>query len=260
MTGSSPEITLVTPVWTDSSRLARFGPELASALADSGLPVDWIIADDGSGPGEISELEQLTTSFHAIHPHVRLFRAKVHLGKGGVVRQAWNTRPNADWFAFVDADGSVSGTDWVRLMHTAINHQSSVLGIRKRTQETVIEESLLRGVFHTAYLQLARTLLGLHSEDPQCGAKILRGDDFRRAAPWLQENGLAFDSELLATLRCQNSTWREIPVNWHEIPGGKVRPWRDAWGMLSALWRIRRRARRMRCLVTMPLAPGRSRS
>lgn len=39
---------LVTPVWNDSARLAGFGPQLAAALAASGLRVYWIVADDGS--------------------------------------------------------------------------------------------------------------------------------------------------------------------------------------------------------------------
>jgi dolichyl-phosphate beta-glucosyltransferase len=241
MTGSTPEIVLVTPVWNDSRRLAGFGPSLASELARASLPVTWIIADDGSGPEEVAHLEALIPSFLAVYPQVRLHLAPSHLGKGGVVRSAWDSCTNAAWLAFLDADGSVSGKDWVWLMRQAISRQSSVLGIRKRTAETLIEESRYRGIFHRGFLWLAAALLGLRSDDPQCGAKILWGDDYRRAAPFLRETGLAFDSELLAVLSAQNSRWLEIPVSWREAPGGKVRPLRDAWGMFTALLRIRHR-------------------
>ena len=57
----------------------------------------------------------------------------------------------------------------------------------------------------------------------------------------LRETGLAFDSELLATLKRDGAEWLEVPVSWVEKKGGKVHPLRDAWGMLAALWRVRRR-------------------
>ena len=84
-------------------------------------------------------------------------------------------------------------------------------------------------------------ILDLQCADPQCGVKILRGSHYRRIAGGLLENGLAFDSELLCALKRDGSTWSEIPVNWIEKPGGKVRPLRDAWGMFKALLRIRKR-------------------
>jgi hypothetical protein len=35
-----------------------------------------------------------------------------------------------------------------------------------------------------------------------------------------------------------------VPVTWIEKKGGKVKPFRDAWGMLAALLRIRAARRR----------------
>jgi hypothetical protein len=85
-------------------------------------------------------------------------------------------------------------------------------------------------------------LLGLQCEDPPCGAKIFKGEDYRRIADQLEENGLAFDSELLFALKRSGAAWLEVPVNWTEKKGGKVHPLRDAWGMLAALLRVRARA------------------
>ena len=47
MPDASDEIVLVTPVWNDAARLEAFGPALAAALASAGLPLRWVIADDG---------------------------------------------------------------------------------------------------------------------------------------------------------------------------------------------------------------------
>lgn len=237
----SDEILLVTPVWNDSSRLAGFGAELAKALAESPLPVRWVIADDGSGAQEHEPLKQLTARFAMVFPRVSLHFAAGHFGKGSVVREAWTLSPEAAWLAFVDADGSVSPAELLRLIQTAVTAGSSALGIRKRTATTRLEEGPWRGVIHRGYLFAARLILGLRCEDPQCGAKVLHGASYRRIAGGLRENGLAFDSELLCALKRDGTDWLEIPVTWIEKKGGKVNPLVDTWKMLAALFRIRNR-------------------
>jgi len=235
------EILLVTPVWNDSARLAVFGATLAEALAECPLPIRWIIADDGSHLSEHARLADLKNSFSRVFPRVEVHFAAEHFGKGAVVREAWALYPQADWFSFLDADGSVTAVDFLRLIGTAVSTGESVLGVRKRTETTEIIESRWRGLAHRGFLLLSRLLLDLECEDAQCGAKIINGDDYRHVVPRLTENGLAFDSELLFTLKRGGADWLEIPVNWTEKGGGKVKPLRDVWGMLAALIRISRR-------------------
>ena len=237
-------ILLVTPVWNDSSRLADFGASLAAALAACPLPIRWLIADDGSKPGEHARLNTLQAAFARVFPHVAVHFATAHHGKGSVVREAWALAPDAEWLAFVDADGSVSPEGILDLISAALASGTSVLGIRKRTATTRVVESFWRGLAHRGFLLAARLLLGLRCADPQCGAKVLNAAAYRRIVPGLTEHGLAFDSELLICLLRDGASWQEIPVNWIQKSGGKVHPLRDAWGMLAALLRIRQRARR----------------
>ena len=63
MPDASDEIVLVTPVWNDAARLEAFGPELAAALASAGLPLRWVIADDGSCADERERLVALLADF-----------------------------------------------------------------------------------------------------------------------------------------------------------------------------------------------------
>ena len=239
MPESHPQIVLVTPVWNDSARLAVYSPSLARALAGSPLAVRWIIADDGSGPREHELLNQLRDNLAEVFPRVETHFAALHHGKGSVVREAWALAPDADWLAFVDADGSVSGDDMLGLIGRAVTTGVSVLGIRKRTATTRVVESLHRSLVHRGFLLTARLLLGLRCEDPQCGAKVIKGNDYRRIAHQLVEHGLAFDSELLAALAHSGADWNEIPVNWVEKKGGKIKVLSDAWRMFTALLRIR---------------------
>lgn len=240
MPGAPKQILLVTPVWKDSARLAVFGRDLADALASTGLPIRWMIADDGSGEDEHARLQELCKEFADLFPHVELHFAARHRGKGGVVREAWSLAPEAAWLAFVDADGSVSAEDFLSLIGRAVTGGVSVLAIRKRTATTHIEEGPIRGLAHRGFLLAARLILGLHCEDPQCGAKVIKGTDYRAIAGKLAEEGLAFDSELLAALNHSGAVWTEVPVTWIQKKGAKVRLYRDAWRMFAALLRIRR--------------------
>ena len=241
MPNPPPTILLVTPVWNDSARLAVFGPELAAVLAAAALPIRWIIADDGSETSDRARLAGLLDEFAAVYPQVTLHFAAAHYGKGSVIREAWALDSQVEWLAFVDADGAVSAAQTVALIEAAIAADTSVMGNRKRTQDTHIEESFYRGVLHRMFLAVADCMLGMHSEDLQCGAKVLRAADYRRIAPNLCEGGLAFDSELLCALHHSGATWLELPVSWTQKHGGKVNPLRDAWGMLKSLYRVRRR-------------------
>lgn len=236
-----PTILLVTPVWNDSSRLAGFGAELAQALAATALPIRWIIADDGSEKADRARLASLLEKFAAVFPRVTLHLAAAHHGKGSVIREAWALDAHVAWLAFVDADGAVTAADTLTLIAEAIAADCSVMGIRKQTAETRIKESFYRGVMHRVFLAVADRMLDLRSEDLQCGAKVLRAADYRQIAPQLRENGLAFDSELLCALHHSGAAWQERPVNWTQKKGGKVHPLLDAWGMLKALYRVRKR-------------------
>jgi hypothetical protein len=243
MADAELRVCLVTPVWNDASRLAEFGARLAEALAAAEMPIHWVIGDDGSVARERDHLAELRDQFATVYPQVELHHAHVHRGKGAVVREAWSLHLDDDFLAFIDADGSASPEDLFQLIRTAIRSDSTVLGVRKRTAETQVVESLWRGIAHRLFLTAVHWILGLRAEDPQCGLKVLRGADYRKVEPQLVEIGLAFDSELLAALHHAGFSWVERPISWVEKGDGKVRPLRDGWGMLATLWRVRRRLR-----------------
>jgi hypothetical protein len=71
---------------------------------------------------------------------------------------------------------------------------------------------------------------------------VIRGTDYRAVRERLEEEGFAFDAELLAELEVTGRGWDEVPVSWFERFDSRIS--RGAWWpMLVALWRIRRRLR-----------------
>ena len=238
------ELVLVTPVWNDSARLARFGPELAAMLAGGARPVRWIVVDDGSGAGEVERLEKLVETFRQTYPVVGLMRHAVRSRKGGAIRNAWDACPEADWLAFVDADGAISAGDMAALMDRAMRGPAqAVVAIRRDSPETPVVRPFLRGLSFRIFTSVTRALLNVPFSDSQCGAKVIPGAAYRHVRPLLQETGFAFDAELLLALRGYGCPIEEVPVAWSEQEHGKVHPLRDAWRILAGLFRIRHRSR-----------------
>lgn len=237
------EIVLVVPVWNDSQRLEKFAPELLSAIRESGLPIIVVVADDGSSPGESARIAAIVRKIKANYSRVELCRVEQRTRKGGAIYHAWNQFPNADWLGFVDADGAVSGSSIIALIGAAmeLGKQGGAIAIRPSANPDAPRRHFSRSVAFHVFRFMVRRLLGIQFMDTQCGAKVIPGGIYRAVANRLDERGFIFDVELLLALESAGCRIVEIPTPWDEKPFGKIRPYRDAWAMLAAIWRIRRR-------------------
>jgi len=236
---------LVTPVWNDSARLARFGPTLAEALRDSGLPIQWIVADDGSSQREKASLGELVEGFQRLYPKVEAMLCDERSRKGGAIYRAWDANVEAGWLGFVDADGAINAGSVLRLIREAMDEgpDGACVGVRHHAADTPVKRGPWRLFAFRTFTVLVRLFSGLRFEDTQCGAKVIPGKGYRAVRASLGEFGYVFDVELLVALGRRGFRIREMAIPWREVAGSKVRPWRDAWPMLAGLWRIRRRIR-----------------
>lgn len=245
MSDPQDSIVLVIPVWNDSARFGRYAPFLAEALATSGLPVRWVISDDGSTQEEQEKLKRLLEDLRSIYPNTEYLFIQQRSRKGGAIYRAWDAYPEAEWVGFVDADGAMDSSTVLRLIRCAVEQgrEGGCIAVRCDSKETPVKRPLSRLLSFRFFSLLVRLLLGLPFVDTQCGLKILPGRAYHSIAGKLQEKGFIFDVELLLALVRQGCPIKEVTVPWREIPRGKVHPLRDAWRMAVGLFRIRKRLR-----------------
>ncbi len=241
---SCQSIVLVTPVWNDSKRLAIFAPELGAAICDSQLPILWVIADDGSNASNRLKYEVIADYVRTLGCQVDTIRLEDRSFKGGVIYEAWNNYPDADWLAFVDADGAVSAKSIIDLIYLAreIGEEACAVAVRS-DQEKPVRRSCKRRFSCCLFMRLVEFILGLKLGDTQCGAKVISGSTYRNFASQLRESGYVFDVELLVLLNMHAVNLIHCPVEWEEKARGKIKLLRDGWSMLIGLLRIRRRLR-----------------
>jgi dolichyl-phosphate beta-glucosyltransferase len=76
--------------------------------------------------------------------------------------------------------------------------------------------------------------------DTQCGFKLLRKAAAQDLFSVARINGYGFDLELLYIAQRRGYRIDEVPINWEDKPGSKVRVVRDGIRMLQELLSVRR--------------------
>lgn len=236
---------LVTPVWDDSVRLARFGPQLAEALATSDLRVHWVVADDGSSRIEQDALVDLVREFSKSYASIELQLNSQRQYKGGAIYHAWDQSTEFDYLAFVDADGAIEAQVVIKILKQAMEQASpaAVVGIRQHTQDAPVRRNWRRRLVSKVFQIVVGFFLGVHIRDTQCGIKCVPVDDYQLIAPTLRERGFIFDLELLTALQARGYPMYTVAITWWEVAGGKIDPWKHMWSMLAGMFRIRSRLR-----------------
>ncbi len=263
-TDPAPQLTLVIPAFNEARRL---GPYLDSAIAylEAELQGRWeiVIVDDGSVDGTAG----VATRRHGPDPRVRLVRHGSNLGKGAAV-QTGVAASKGQIVLFADADGATPIAEERRLRRvieagadvaigsrevlSVVGAPATVTGVDEPVQRDV---HLHRYVIGRTFAFMVNTLLGLSYADTQCGFKMFRRDVADVLFGEMTQRGYAFDVELLYLAARRSCRVAEVPVNWHDVPGSKVRLVRDSWQMLRALVQIRfARRSAVRATTTSPPA------
>jgi hypothetical protein len=149
----------------------------------------------------------------------------------------------ARWLAFVDADGAVSAAEVARVLGLVCEtgKAAGYFASRNREAGKTIRRRWPRGQLGCVFAWLAGRLLGLKTHDSQCGFKVVEREWFRRIDARVRELGFCFDLDVWLALREQGAKVAEVPVDWQERAGGKLKLWRDGAGMLRQLWCLRKK-------------------
>lgn len=244
MTAAS--IHLVVPCFRETGRIGAFLPDLCARMDALG-EVDVLVVDDGSGQDEQSTMteliEQWRGQFRCLQRPLLL---PENIGKGGAVYAGWERHQGQAWLGFVDADGACPAAEVERLIGMARAQQplqAALFASRVRMLGRDFQRQFSRHVLGRIYADLVAELLHIPVHDSQCGLKLVPRAAYEAVKPLLSIQGFAFDVELLAALWDSRHEVVEVPIDWHEVPGGKIRLMRDSLRMLGDVLAIRRRRR-----------------
>jgi glycosyltransferase involved in cell wall biosynthesis len=156
------------------------------------------------------------------YPTVSALEFPGAIGKGGALIEGLKLAPLADIIGYVDADGATpphAFHDLVRRMDDA----DCVIGSRWLPGAVLhVEQSGRRRFASRAFHLIVQILFRMNVRDTQCGAKVMRREAVEKVHGSLRIADMAFDINLLYSLKRAGYRILEVPTEWTDKIGSKV--------------------------------------
>ena len=231
-------LSVVVPCFNEERRIITTLERLVAFFASRGEPWEIIAVDDGSLDGTTRVID---ARFGA-EPRVRTLRYPKNHGKGWALCEGFRAT-TGDVVLFADADLSTPIEELPRFLAYLDAGDDVVVGSRVASlAQVVASQPLRRQLTGLVFRGLVR-LLGLTSvRDTQCGFKVMRREAVAPLLERVTTIRFAFDVELLALAERAGLRVVELPVEWHDMAGSKLRLWPDAarvaWDTIRLRWRL----------------------
>ena len=144
------------------------------------------------------------------------------IGKGGALIEGLKLAPLADLIGYVDADGATPP----HAFHELVKHIGGVdcvIGSRWLPGAVLhVEQSGQRRLASRAFHLIVQGLFRMNLRDTQCGAKVMRREAVEKVHSSLRIADMAFDINLLYSLKRAGYRILEVPTEWTDKLGSKV--------------------------------------
>ena len=175
----------------------------------------------------------------ADYPFVRALDFPDRIGKGGALIEGLKLAPLADLIGYVDADGATPPKAFHDLVRQT-DKADCVIGSRWLPGAVLhVEQSSRRQFASRVFHLIVEVFFGMHIRDTQCGAKVMHRQPVEKIHSSLRIADMAFDINLLVSLKRAGFTILEVPTEWTDKIGSKVSLFRTSLTMFLSVLRIR---------------------
>jgi dolichyl-phosphate beta-glucosyltransferase len=235
---STLELSVVIPAHNEAGRILPYLRQIIEYCERQGRAYELLVVDDGS----TDDTSLVVARLASVHPTIQLLRLPTCQGKGAAVRYGMQSAVGCLQL-FADADGATPIHELARLEKALAEGADMAIGSRAlaaRLPEFAVHAKVYRSVLGTLFNAAVRQggITGI--SDTQCGFKLFRRIIAQELFGYASINGFGFDLELLYLAQQRGYRIAEVPINWTDQPGSKVRILRDGFAMLRELAVIRR--------------------
>jgi dolichyl-phosphate beta-glucosyltransferase len=237
-----PELSIVIPAHNEAGRILPYLRDIIDYCDRQARRYELLVVDDGSTDDTSYVVKKLAQA----HSTVQLLRLSTCQGKGAAVRYGMQSAVGCVQL-FADADGATPICELARLEKAVADGADMAIGSRAlaaRLPEFTVHARMYRSVLGSLFNAAVRHSGIRNIADTQCGFKLFRRIVSQELFGYASINGFGFDLELLYLAQQRGYRIAEVPVNWSDQAGSKVRVFRDGLGMLRELAVIRRNSLR----------------
>jgi glycosyltransferase involved in cell wall biosynthesis len=220
-------LSVIVPVFNEVTTVEK----IIDRLRATGLPMQIIMVEDGSGDGTYAKLEELSKQ-----PDIEVIFHANNRGKGAAIRSAIPAA-TGDVIVIQDADQEYDPDDFRWLLQPILEgHADVVYGTRYGQADRQVSPAWHQAAngFITG---LASWAFGLRLSDIETCYKMARRETFQRISTDLKENRFGIEIELTARWAKAGMRFAERPIRYHHrwYGEGKKITWRDGIAALACI-------------------------
>jgi glycosyltransferase involved in cell wall biosynthesis len=233
-----PSLLLLIPAYNEESRIEPVLRDYARHFQGHyGGPFQIIVVLNGCRDNTLGVVQKVAQDFNTI----KYLNFPAPIGKGGALIEGLKLCNQGDLIGYVDADGATSPSAFLKLV-AHVKEADCVIGSRWMAQSVLHQkQTRLRRFISRCFHFIVEMLFWMHINDTQCPAKLMRSDAVQRILPTLCIADLAFDVNLLVSLKRAGFRILEVPIEWTDVVGSKVTSslFRSSMAMLLSVIRVR---------------------
>ncbi|MGD0782502.1 MAG: dolichyl-phosphate beta-glucosyltransferase, partial [Candidatus Aminicenantales bacterium] len=229
-------VDIVVPVFNEDVDLETKITQLRRFLKEK-FPYRWTIriVDNGS----TDRTPEIGRALAARWPGEVEYLHLEEKGKGRAIRAGW-TAGRAGFLCFMDLDLSTDLSALNPLIEPLVGGRCDLAVGSRLLPGSRVRRSRKRDALSRLYNRLLRMHFPrARFSDAQCGFKAATRAAAEELLPGVRDNAWFFDTELLLQARRKGFRIEEVPIQWTEDPGTKVRLPSTAGMLLKGLWRVR---------------------
>jgi dolichyl-phosphate beta-glucosyltransferase len=232
------DLSIVVPMYNESSRVESGLKEILSYLQKAQSSAEVILVDDGSRDDTVARVEALLGRIGI--RNAKILKLGINRGKGAAVREGMRSATGKVRL-FADADNATPIEELERLVPLVSTPTTIVIGSRALADSDIEQrQAWWRQLMGKTFNLFPKLLLGLPFRDTQCGFKLFGEKAAQICFAKQKIERFAFDVELLWIARLEGFDVREVPVRWRHVSQSRVNPLIDSLKMARDALMIRR--------------------
>ncbi|MGH7950432.1 MAG: glycosyltransferase [Limisphaerales bacterium] len=231
-----PSLLILIPAYNEEARIEPVLRDYAEFLGKNySGKFQIIVVLNGCIDNTLGVVQKVAAQF----PAVRALEFKQPIGKGGALIEGLKLSAHADLIGYVDADGATPPAAFLDLVKK-IGAADCVIGSRWLPgavihQSQTSHRQFASRVFHF----IVQLLFWMNIRDTQCGAKVMKTEAIEKVHDHLQIADMAFDINLLYSLKHAGFKVLESPTEWTDQIGSTVKLTRTSLTMFLSVVRVR---------------------
>jgi len=213
-------LSVIIPAYNEEKRITKTLLDAGEYLKNQDYESEVIVVDDGSADNTAGIVSGLKNKIK----NLSLVSNGLNRGKGFSVRRGMISA-SGEYRLFMDADNSTPISEISKLLPFLSSGYDIAIGSRSVEGSNIISaQPWQRKFLGNCYALMVKIFAGLYGfRDTQCGFKVFSAESANDIFSKCRINGWSFDVETLALAKKLGYTVKEVPINWQDSPGTKVK-------------------------------------